>query len=128
MAIYKEFIRRGNHRQLAQAKGIDRSYLYKIVKDCEAVLLNQFSERQPGRKAADKESRSAANERIVALEQANQQLAKEKAQHYARSEFLKLRLKWAEYEVVELRGKKPESATPAQMQLKKRERRNAGLI
>ena len=119
LAIYKAFIESDNRSQLAQDWGIDRSYLYKIVKECEAMLLNGFNQRHPGRKSsAEMASQSSAKERILALEQLNKTLAKEKELHYARSEFLKLRLKWSEREVSELRGERPDSQ-PAKKTVKK---------
>lgn len=124
LAIYKAFINSDNRSQLAQAWGIDRSYLYKIVKECEAMLLSGFNDRHAGRKSsAEMASKSAAKQRILELEQKVQTLAKEKELHYARSEFLKLRLKWSEREVRELCGDQTESQQVKKQVKKKRKKR-----
>ena len=123
LAIYKAFIASDNRSQLAQDWGIDRSYLYKIVSECEEVLVKNFQDRHPGRKSSkEMKSTAEANQRILELEQENQKLAKEKELYYARSEFLKLRLKWSEREVSELQGTAPQSP-PARKQIKKKKRK-----
>jgi DNA primase len=124
LAIYKAFIGSDNRSQLAAAWGIDRSYLYKIVKECEQLLLTNFSERRPGRKSCyEIDSKAAVTDRISQLEQEKHQLAKEKEFYYAQGEFLKLRLKWSEREVSELRGDNQDSDTPKRQIKKKRNKK-----
>jgi DNA primase len=123
LALYKAFIQSENREGLAQDWGIDRSYLYKIVKDCEAALLSEFNERRPGRKSSkEMESKAAAQQRVIELEAENQRLRKESTMNYARSEFLKLRLKWSEREVSELRGEPPDTPL-AKKQIKKKKKK-----
>lgn len=124
LAIYKAFIGSDNRSQLAENWGIDRSYLYKIVKECEQLLLTNFSERRPGRKSGyEIASKAEGKDRISQLEQEKQQLAKEKEFYYAQGEFLKLRLKWSEREVSELRGENQDADTPKRQIKKKRNKR-----
>lgn len=123
LAIYKAFIVSDNRSQLAKDWGIDRSYLYKIVNECEAMLVNNFQDRHPGRKSStEMKSTAEAKQRILELEQENQKLIKEKELYYARSEFLKLRLKWSEHEVSELQGTAQQSP-PVKKQIKKKKRK-----
>lgn len=86
--------------------------------------MNNFSERRPGRKSCyEVDSKAAATDRINQLEQERQQLAKEKEFYYAQSEFLKLRLKWSEREVSELRGENQDADTPKRQIKKKRNKK-----
>ena len=119
LAIYKAFISSENRSQLAQDWDIDRSYLYKIVNECEEMLLHDFKARRPGRKPL---AEPGSKQRLMELEEENRRLAKEKELYYARSEFLQLRLKWSEREVSELRGEAPE-AQPAKRQIKKKKKK-----
>jgi len=124
VAIYKAFIGSDNRSQLAAAWGIDRSYLYKIVKECEQILMNNFSERRAGRKSCyEIDSKAEATDRISQLEEEKHQLAKEKEFYYAQSEFLKLRLKWSEREVSELSGENQDADAPKRQIKKKRNKR-----
>jgi DNA primase len=105
LAIYQAFIRSDNRSQLASEWGIDRSYLYRIVKECEATIVNNFNDKCPGRKSAyDVANKSDARSLIEQLETEKQQLARDKEYYYAQSEFLKLRLKFSDQEIAELRG------------------------
>lgn len=110
LAIYQAFVRSDNRSQLASDWGIDRSYLYKIVKQCEATILNNFNDKRSGRKSAyDVASKAAASSLIKQLETEKQQLARDKEYYHAQSEFLKLRLKFSDQEIAELRGDKQAS-------------------
>jgi len=109
LAIYQAFVRGDNRSQLASEWGIDRSYLYKIVKECEQIILSNFNDKLPGRKSAnDVANKSAATSLIEQLKTENRQLARDKEYYYAKSEFSNLRLKWSEREVSELKGEKDE--------------------
>lgn len=110
LAIYQAFVRSDNRSQLANEWGIDRSYLYKIVKECEETILNNFNDKRPGRKSAyDVANRADARSLIEQLETEKQQLARDKEYYHAQSEFLKIRLKFSDQEVAELRGDKDAS-------------------
>jgi DNA primase len=110
LAIYQAFVRGDNRSQLASDWGIDRSYLYKIVKECEATIVDNFNDKRPGRKSAyDVTNRAEARSMIAQLETEKQQLARDKEYYYAQSEFLKLRLKFSDQEIAELRGDKQAS-------------------
>ena len=123
LALYKAFIRTDNRSQLAQDWGIDRSYLYKIVKECEQTLLDNFNEKSPGRKSADEvANKPEAKDKIKKLEGEKQKLAKEKELYYAQGEFLKLRLKWSERELSELQGEAADGDAPKR-QIKKKSRK-----
>jgi DNA primase len=124
LALYKAFIRSDNRSHLAEEWGIDRSYLYKIVKECEQMLLNNFSERRVGRKSSyEMETKSEVRDRLIQLEEEKQQLEKEKEFYYAQGEFLKLRLKWSERELSELRGDIKDSNAPKRQIKKKRNKK-----
>lgn len=110
LAIYQAFVRSDNRSQLAKEWGIDRSYLYRIVKECEESIVNNFNEKHPGRKSAyDVANRADARSLIEQLEAEKQQLARDKEYYYAQSEFLKIRLKFSDQEIAELRGDKQAS-------------------
>jgi len=110
LAIYQAFVRSDNRSQLAKEWGIDRSYLYRIVKECEESIVNNFNEKHPGRKSAyDVANRANVRSLIEQLEAEKQQLARDKEYYYAQSEFLKIRLKFSDQEIAELRGDKQAS-------------------
>lgn len=125
LSIYKAFLVSDNRVKLAEDWGIDRSYIYKIVKECEQMLLDNFNQRRPGRKSLyDIESKSEAKVRIQQLEQEKQKLEKEKEFYHAQNEFLKLRLKWSECEVSELKGAQKDSdGSKRQIKKKKKKKR-----
>ena len=105
LKLYQEFLKSSNRAELARKWGVDRSYMYEIARECEETLLDSFSGRKPGRKPEGRpKTFEEAWERIKTLEDQNETEATERELLYCRSEFLKLRLKWAEREVAELRG------------------------
>ena len=68
--------------------------MYEIIKECEENILNGFSARRPGRKPKGAPSTlDEALKRISVLEDEKIHEAREKERLYARSEFLKIRLK-----------------------------------
>jgi DNA primase len=105
LSLYRDFQRSGNKSKVALKWGINRSYMYDIVKECEELILSGFSQRRPGRKPAGQpETLEEACERVKGLEAENRRLDEERERHYVRNEFMKVRLKWAEHETDELRG------------------------
>ena len=122
LAIYQAFVGSDNRSQLASDWGIDRSYLYKIVKECEATIVNNFNDKRPGRKSAyDVANRADARSLIEQLETEKQKLARDKEYYHAQSEFLKIRLKFSDQEIAELRGDKEASKkTPIKKKKKKK--------
>ena len=119
LKLYHEFLQSSNRTELALKWGVDRSYMYEIVRECEKTLLDSFSGRKPGRKPEGRPSTlEEAWERIEALEDKYEREATERELLYCRSEFLKLRLKWAEIEACELRG---ESVDDSKGPLKKKQ-------
>ena len=125
LAVYREFMRADTKSEVAHTWGINRSYMYQIIKECEESILTGFQERRPGRKCSKAPATLAeAIERIAALEEEKELVETEKERYYARSEFMKLRLKWAETEAAELRRQKGKSG-----QIKKnRKGRNGGPV
>jgi DNA primase len=104
LALYKKFMGAENKSEVAQRLGINRSYMYQVVKECEENILSGFSQRHPGRKPNHAPATlDEAMEKIAALEEEKKQAEIEKEKYYARSEFMKLRLKWAEIEASGLR-------------------------
>lgn len=105
LTLYEEFSASDNKKALAQKWGINRSHMYEIVKDARQMVLEGFSDRRVGRKRnGEVQTLDEANERIAALKEERRSATGEKETYYARSEFLKIRLKWAEAEIAELRG------------------------
>jgi len=111
LELYREFQKAENRAGLARRWGIDRSYMYEIVRECDKILLETFSGRRAGRKPAGKPtSLEEAWQRIEELEAQCEHTAEERELLYCRSEFLQLRLKWAEIEAAKLRGEAVDEA------------------
>lgn len=107
LQLYREFLQAENKAELAARWGIDRSHLYEIVRDCEAVLVGALSSRKLGRPPKGTPATLAeAIERIQELESLYEQEATEREDLYCHKELLALRLKWAEIEAAEARGEK----------------------
>lgn len=126
LQLYREFQQAGNKAELAQRWGIDRSYLYEIVQDLEAALVESLSERKVGRPAKGMPATlAAAHERIRELERQYEHEATQREEFYCRSELLALRLKWAEIEAAEARGEKVDEASGVKKkpQIKKKKNR-----
>jgi DNA primase len=103
--LYREFQGAGNKAELARRWGIDRSYLYEIVRECEQMLREGFSQRKVGRPPKGKPATlEEALQRIEELEANYERKATEQEEQLCRAEFLAIRLKWAEIEAAELRG------------------------
>jgi DNA primase len=112
LQLYREFQRSSNKAELARRWGIDRSYMYEIVRECDKAVLDMFSNRSPGRKPMGKPiSLDDAWRRIKQLEEEYERVSTEREQFYCRSELLKLRLKWAEIEVAQSRGEPVDERT-----------------
>jgi hypothetical protein len=124
LSLYKEFMGAENKTQIAQKWGINRSYMYEIIKECEEHIINGFSHRRAGRKPQHAPATlDDAMERIKALEEEKERVETEKERYYARSEFMKLRLKWAQIEADELRGVKEEKGGKKRQVKKKKKKR-----
>jgi DNA primase len=125
LLLYKEFMVSENKLRLAKRWGINRSYMYKIVKECEEMIVNGFSQRQRGRGAKGEVGDLAgARERIRELEREKIRLETKNEENYARGEFLQVRLKWAEQEVLELRGESEGMSRNRKKHLKKKRKRS----
>jgi transposase-like protein len=99
LSLYRDFQGSGNKSEVASRWGINRSYMYDIVKECEELILSGFSGRRPGRKPAGQpETLDEACERLKELEAENRRLDEERERYWVRNEFMKVRLKWAERE------------------------------
>jgi DNA primase len=126
LQLYREFQQAENKAELARRWGIDRSYLYEVVRDCEQTLIEAYSGRKPGRRPKGTPgSLKEAMERIKQLEEKYEREATEREKLYCRSEFLAIRLKWAEIEAAELRGEPVEEQKGRQKkpQVKKKKNR-----
>ena len=121
LAIYKEFTKAPNKSEVARRWGINRSYMYEIVNDCEELLLAGMSGRQAGRKARNEpRDLTQAKQRMGKLEAAWKQEAKERERLYVRGEFLALHLKWAEEELAKLKTRPKEQKRQLKKTKKKR--------
>lgn len=105
LSLYRDFQRSENKSEVASKWGINRSYMYDIVKECEELILSGFSNRRSGRKPSGQpETLDEACERLKKLEAENRRLDEERERYWVRNEFMKVRLKWAEREAEEFRG------------------------
>lgn len=126
LQLYREFQGAPNKAELARRWGIDRSHLYEIVRECEQMVVKGFSQRKAGRPAKGKPATlEEALARIEELKAEYEQKATEQEEQYCRSEFLSLRLKWAEIEAAELRGERVDEikGRPKKPQAKKKRSR-----
>jgi len=128
LELYRAFQRSSNRSELARQWGIDRSYLYQLVKEMEESLSGLLSSRQAGRPPTDRPATvQEAWQQLQELQEQIRQLAQERDLGICREEFLGLRLKWAEIEAAELRGEEvDEDGVPTrkpQVKKKKRKRR-----
>jgi len=99
LSLYRDFQRSGNKSEVALRWGINRSYMYEVVKECEELVLSGFSVRRLGRKPSGQpESLAEARQRVKELEEENRRLDEERERYWVRNEFMKVRLKWAEGE------------------------------
>jgi transposase-like protein len=102
LSLYRDFQRNENKSQVASKWGINRSYMYDIVKECEEHIVSGFSNRRLGRKPAGRpETLEEACERLRELEAENRRIDEERERYWVRNEFMKVRLKWAGSEAVE---------------------------
>jgi DNA primase len=105
LLLYQDFQRCANKSKLAKKWGINRSYMYEVINECEDLIVSGFSQRRRGRKSGQEPGTLAeAGERLKNLEEENRRLDEERERHYVRNEFMKIRLKWAERELAEMRG------------------------
>ncbi len=128
LELYRSFQRSDNKSELARQWGMDRSYMYEIVRDVEELVVTGLSSRQPGRRPSGKpETIKDAWRQIGKLQEHNRRLNLEQDKSICKEEFLRLRLKWAEIEAAELRGEPIEEKTgpvhKAQIKKKKKKRR-----
>jgi hypothetical protein len=126
LKLYHEFLQSSNRAEVARRWGVDRSYMYEIARECDRSVLDSFTGRKVGRKPEGRPSTlEEAWGRIDALEEQYERESAERELLYCRSEFLKLRLKWAEIEASELRGESVDHSKGAlkKKQIKKKRKR-----
>jgi DNA primase len=125
LQLYHEFTGATNKAEVARKWGLNRSYVYDVVKECKATLLELFASRRRGRPRTDEAPDLAeARRRLLELEEKYEQEARERERLYCRSEFLELRLKWAEIEAAERRGEVVDSESgPAKKRHAKKKRK-----
>lgn len=126
LELYRAFQRRANKSELAREWGIDRSHMYEVVHDCEELLLDGLTGRQPGRPPTGRPGTvKEAWLKIGQLQEENERLSLERDKSCCREEFLRLRLKWSEIEASELRGEPvdEEKGPGRKSQIKKKRKR-----
>jgi hypothetical protein len=102
LLLYRDYQRSDNKSTVAVKWGINRSYMYEVVNECEELIVSGFSQRRRGRKSAgEPATMEEARERVASLEQENRRLDEERERYYVRNEFMKVRLKWAQREAAE---------------------------
>jgi transposase-like protein len=122
VSLYRDFQRSANKSAVASKWGINRSYLYELVKECEELILSGFSGRRCGRKPVGQaETLEEARERVKELEAENRRIDEERERYWVRNEFMKVRLKWAELESEEL-GDEVESVPGSRSSTKSKNR------
>ena len=125
LQLYREFQRVENRAELARHWGIDRSYLYEVVRDAEETLLASMEERKLGRPPKGAPTTLAeAQERIKELERQYEKEAKERELLSCRTELMAIRLKWAEIEAAEARGEKVNEETGPETKHQVKKKRN----
>lgn len=124
--IYREFQQSGNKAELAARWGLDRSYVYEVVRDCEETLRASFSERKVGRRPKGMPATlDEAHERIRELERQYEREATKREELYCMKELMAIRLKYAEIEAAAARGENVDEALGVEKkpQVKKKRRR-----
>ena len=112
LLLYKDYMRSANKSEVARRWGLNRSYMYEVVREWESLIVDGFSKRRAGRRREGEPSTlPEASARIRELEQEKRRLGEEKERYYARSEFLKIRLKYAQQE----EGESAEVTAPAKI-------------
>ncbi len=125
LQLYREFHESENKAELARRWGLDRSYLYELVRDCEQSLREALASRKPGRPPKGQPATLAeAVERIKELEAACEREATRREEFYCRSELLAIRLKYAEIEAAEARGEKIDEDQPELKKTHVKKKRN----
>lgn len=105
--LYRDFQQSCNKAEPAAQWGLDRSYVYEVVRDCEETLRASFSERKVGRRPKGMPGTLAeAHERIRELEREYEREATKREELYCLKELMAIRLKYAEIEAAEARGEK----------------------
>lgn len=100
--IYEDYTRASNKSTVAARWGINRSYMYQIVRECQEMIDEGYNNRRVGRASKNLDTsltQEDAIRRIATLES-------EKEMLWASGEFMKVRLKWSEIENAELRGER----------------------
>jgi hypothetical protein len=126
LALYREFATADNKADVMRRWQLSRSYVYEIVRECEAAIVAEFAGRRRGRPRKDESvDLATAQTRIQELEEKYESEAVEREKLYCRSEFLALRLKWAEIEAAEARGETvdPSSQKPRKRHAKKKRKK-----
>lgn len=126
LALYREFTAAANKAEVIRKWQLSRSYVYEVVRECEAAIVAEFAGRRRGRPSrTESPDPATARERIQQLEEQYESEAAEREKLYCRSEFLALRLKWAEIEAAEARGQTvdPSGQKPPKRHAKKKRRK-----
>lgn len=126
LELFQAFQRSDNKSELARQWGIDRSYMYEVVRDVEQLVLVGLSSRQPGRPPLGQPGTiKDAWQQIGQLKAVNEQMSLDRDKSICREEFLRLRLRWAEIDAAELRGKPVDAKTGPKhkSQIKKKRKR-----
>lgn len=122
LKLYREFQKTDNKTELASRWNIDRSYLYRIIKNCDEILFQGICEQKPGRPPkGEPVNLQEATERIRELEMQYEKAATEREKLYCKSEFLELRLKWSEIEAAELKGENVDKGKKKHVKKKEKE-------
>jgi DNA primase len=126
LSLYREFTAATNKSSVVRKWGLSRSYVYAVVGECEKAIVDGFASRRRGRPGRNESGDLAAErQRIADLERRVEEESREREKLYCRSEFLQLRLKWAEIEAAEARGEKADGCgnVVAKRQAKKKRKK-----
>ena len=126
-SIYEEYSQATNKSLVAAKWGINRSYMYQIIRECQDMIDAGYDNRRVGRVSKNKpQTLQEAMDRIALLENEKKEIAYEKEKLWIAGKFMKVRLKWSEIENAELRGEKvdPASEKPfRKKQIKKKKKK-----
>ena len=91
-----------NKAEMARRWGVDRSYLYELLRQGDEALEERFNERKRGRRPAGKpRTLKEALSFIEALEREKHEIQVQFEEEHVKGAFAKLRLKWAEEDLKE---------------------------
>ena len=99
LELYRDYVSSSNKSDVARRWNVNRGYMYELVESSEKSIVEMFGARRPGRPATSiPKDLAEARLQLKTLEKKYEEERAERERLMCRSEFLALRLKWAEQE------------------------------